>query len=144
MCSSVFIRVYVSGFLDRNLFKSTGLNKKMLIADGIGVRLREERERLALNQTDFGALGGVSRGTQKAYELESSSPDVRYLKSLESHGVDCGYVLTAIRAAAGDDQISDAEARLLSYFRQLPDSDRAAFERMAHGMALAATMPRTD
>lgn len=144
MCSSVFVRVYVSEFLSRKLFKSTGLNKKMLIADGIGVRLREERERLALNQTDFGALGGVSRGTQKAYELESSSPDIRYLRALEPHGVDCGYVLTAIRDGSGDGQVSDAEARLLSYFRQLPEPDRAAFERMAHGMALAATMPRTD
>lgn len=41
----------------------------MLIAEGVGVRLREERERLGLSQTEFGTLVGVSRGTQKNYEL---------------------------------------------------------------------------
>lgn len=116
----------------------------MLIADGIGVRLREERDRLGLNQTDFGALGGVSRGTQKAYELETSSPDVRYLRALEGAGVDCGYVLTAIRASTDDTDISDAEGRLLSYFRQMSTSDQSTFERMAHAMALAASIPVTD
>lgn len=144
MCSSVFVRVYVSEFLGRKLFKSTGLSKKMVIADGVGVRLREERERLSLNQTDFGALGGVSRGTQKAYELESSSPDVRYLKALELAGVDCGYVLTAIRAGNDELAITDSEQRLLSYFRQIPEIDRPSFERMAHAMALAGGFTNTD
>ncbi|WP_239424658.1 helix-turn-helix domain-containing protein [Pseudomonas aeruginosa] len=63
------------------------LIKKMLIASGTGERLREEKDRLGLNQTDFGAAAGVSRGTQKAYELETSSPDVRYLSALQGMGL---------------------------------------------------------
>ncbi|WP_255313860.1 helix-turn-helix domain-containing protein, partial [Pseudomonas protegens] len=62
--------VFVRGDFWSNIYLSqVSAVKKMLIAEGVGSRLREERERLGLSQSDFGALVGVSRGTQKNYEV---------------------------------------------------------------------------
>lgn len=113
------------------------LIKKVLILSGVGERLREERDRLGLNQTDFGISAGVSRGTQKAYELESSWPDVRYLVALQGMGVDVHYVLTGSRHTIDAASLSEEEASVLEKFRSLPESDRAAVKRLTG--ALAAT-----
>lgn len=61
---------------------------------GIGERLRKERNRLGLNQTDFGGLAGISTNAQANYENDSRSPNAKYLAALAGHGVDVGYVLT--------------------------------------------------
>lgn len=107
----------------------------MLIASGAGERLREERDRLGLNQTDFGTQAGVSRGTQKAYELESSSPDIRYLMTLQTMGVDVNYVLTGVRISAEAGSLSVDEAGLLERYRQLPEADRAGAAKMVTALA---------
>lgn len=64
----------------------------------IGERLKAERERLGLNQTDFGALGGVQKQAQLKYERGDRSPDSAYLASVSEAGVDVLYVLTGQRA----------------------------------------------
>ncbi|WP_371103570.1 XRE family transcriptional regulator [Pseudomonas sp. PAMC 26793] len=111
------------------------LIKKMLISLGVGERLREERERLGKNQTDFGVSAGVSRGTQKAYELESSSPDVRYLSGLQALGVDVYYVLTGSRVDADANNMSDTELSVLGQMREMSDADRATLAHLAFAMA---------
>jgi len=73
------------------------MGKKLLIQDGWGARLKSERERIALNQTAFSEKVGVSRRTQVAYEAETSSPDITYLRSAEELGLDIYYVLTGER-----------------------------------------------
>lgn len=113
------------------------LIKKVLILSGVGERLREERDRLGLNQTDFGIAAGVSRGTQKAYELESSSPDVRYLAALQGMAVDVHYVLTGSRISIDSSNLSQEEALVLEQFRALPEHDRTSVKRLTG--ALAAT-----
>ena len=113
----------------------TILIKKLLITSGVGERLREERERLGKNQTDFGVSAGVSRGTQKAYELESSSPDVRYLSGLEALGVDVRYVLTGSRVDADLSDLSDTEAKVLGHMREMSGADRATIAHLAFAMA---------
>lgn len=107
----------------------------MLISLGVGERLREERERLGKNQTDFGVSAGVSRGTQKAYELESSSPDVRYLSGLQALGVDVYYVLTGSRVDADANNMSDTELSVLGQMREMSDADRATLAHLAFAMA---------
>lgn len=114
------------------------LIKKVLIMSGVGERLREERDRLGLNQTDFGIAAGVSRGTQKAYELESSSPDVRYLAALQGMGVDVHFVLTGSRHSIDAASLSEEESLVLEQFRSLPEHDRASVKRLTS--ALAATL----
>lgn len=109
--------------------------KKVLIASGTGERLREERDRLGLNQTDFGTAAGVSRGTQKAYELGNSSPDIRYLMALQDMGVDVNYVLTGSRLSTDAASLAPDEASLLEHYRQLPEAERGHTGKMVAALA---------
>ncbi|PNA07145.1 transcriptional regulator [Pseudomonas sp. FW305-BF6] len=116
--------------------------KKMLIADRVGERLREERERLGLNQTDFGVLLGVSRGTQKNYELGANSLDLRYVTALEERGVDAAYVLTGRRSTPLGQLFSAAEEELIHQFRNISDEDQKAIRRFLEAMADDAARQR--
>jgi transcriptional regulator with XRE-family HTH domain len=102
----------------------------MLIVDGVGDRLREERERLALNQTDFGALANVSRGTQKAYEQGTNSPDLRYVAQLQEAGVDVQYVLCGRRLSLNLESLSADQSLLLEQYANLSPDDKQAARRV--------------
>lgn len=125
------------------MIKSTVVTKKMLIADRVGERLREERERLGMSQTDFGAVLGVSRGTQKNYELGASSLDLRYVTALEVHGVDAAYVLTGRRSTPLDQLFSPSEEHLIKQFRTISDDDQKAIRRFLEAMAEDAARHRS-
>lgn len=60
----------------------------------LGIRLRQERERLGLTQTAMGDVAGVTKNTQRLYETDQRSPKADYLAALDAAGVDVGYVLT--------------------------------------------------
>lgn len=62
-----------------------------------GERLREERKRLGMNQTEFALLGGIVKFTQLTYEKGDSTPNLEYLAKLEAAGVDAYYILTGKR-----------------------------------------------
>lgn len=115
------------------------VTKKMLIADRVGERLREERERLGLTQTEFGVLLGVSRGTQKNYELGANSLDLRYVAALEERGVDAAYVLTGRRSTPNGQLFTAAEEELINQFRSIPEDDQKAIRRFLKAMADDAT-----
>jgi transcriptional regulator with XRE-family HTH domain len=125
------------------MIKSMVVTKKMLIADRVGERLREERERLGLNQTDFGVLLGVSRGTQKNYELGASSLDLRYVTALEEKGVDAAYVLTGRRSTPLGQLFSPSEELLIKQFRTISDDDQKAIRRFLEAMADDAARHRS-
>lgn len=85
----------------------------------IGERLREERERLNMSQSDFALLAsqhGVSGGTQRSvtrYEAGIQSPSVNFLSVVATVGVDVNYVLTGkpkdgISLAAAKDALEQA------------------------------------
>ena len=63
----------------------------------IGMRLKAERERLKLSQTDFGDAGGVQKLSQINYEQGKRSPDAEYLSSVAKIGADIYYVITGER-----------------------------------------------
>lgn len=111
------------------------VTKKMLIADRVGERLREERERLGLNQTEFGVLLGVSRGTQKNYELGASALDLRYVTALEEKGVDAAFVLTGRRATPLGQMFTDAEQELIRQYRSIPEDDQKSIRRFLKALA---------
>lgn len=111
----------------------------MLIADGVGERLREERERLGLNQTEFGTLLGVSRGTQKNYELGANSLDLRYVSALVENKVDAGYVLTGNRSLAAGEGLDPSETELIHQYRCLPKDDQKTVRRIVKSMAAEAS-----
>lgn len=64
----------------------------------IGDRLREERERLGMTQTEFGALAGVTKATQINYETGRRAPDAGYLAAVAGVGLDVQFVVVGQRA----------------------------------------------
>lgn len=56
-------------------------------------RLRQERLRLGLTQTQMGELGGVKTATQSMYERDASAPTWDYLEKVSAAGVDVHFVL---------------------------------------------------
>lgn len=87
-------------------------------SQSFGSRLREERERLGLSQTQFAEVGGVARTTQHIYETDIRSPDVAYLEKLRDIGVDASYLVTGSRqVAVGNDTLTVSYQRLLSIYR---------------------------
>jgi len=69
----------------------------LVIFVSTGERLKEERERLTLNQTNFAALLGIHRNSQANYENKDRQPDAEYLAKAASAGIDVMYVLTGMR-----------------------------------------------
>lgn len=102
----------------------------------LGERLRGERERLGLSQTDFAALGGAKKHSQINYEADRTAPDTDYLSALGRHGVDMLYVLTGTRTPP---PIQQAQA----FIRQNSQIFEAA-ERAAALQRLAARFEGTD
>ncbi|KEY87629.1 helix-turn-helix domain-containing protein [Pseudomonas capeferrum] len=97
---------------------------------GIGERLKEERERLGLNQTEFAALAGASKNTQYNYEKGERSPDANYLAAAAHQGVDILYVITGQRLPSPETSLAAGEAEILRQIRSLDTEDRAAVERL--------------
>jgi transcriptional regulator with XRE-family HTH domain len=63
----------------------------------IGERLREERERVGISQTELGKIGGVVKKTQIDYEKGASAPNASYLAAVDGAGIDVLYVVTGRR-----------------------------------------------
>ena len=92
----------------------------------IGERLREERERLGLNQTDFAAVGGIGRKTQFNYESGERAPDGAYLAAIAAAGADVLYILTGQRSgtAVPPPALKPEEAALLDNYRHSPEDQQ--------------------
>ena len=63
----------------------------------IGERIREERSRLDLNQSDMADIAGVGKRTIIDWEKDRSSPTAQHLVKLSAVGVDTTYILTGVR-----------------------------------------------
>lgn len=105
---------------------------------GIGERLKEERERLGMNQTDFAAQLNVSKNSQYNYEKGERSPDALYLAAADAFGVDVLYVITGRRLPAELDALSQSELDVLGYMTSMDEADRAAYVRMGRAFSEAA------
>lgn len=77
----------------------------------IGARLREERERLGFNQTNFSALGKAAKRAQVRYEAGERSPDLEYLAGVAEAGVDVLYIVTGDRKTAAPSTFNPALLR---------------------------------
>ena len=128
---------------------------EMLIS--IGDRLREERERLGLNQTDFAALAekagvqGTTRQSQSNYEKGKQMPGAPYLAAIAIAGADVQFVLTGVRSAnlkavlAGTsaqgegspdgDELSPREAALVDNYRAANEDSKKALEKTSAALA---------
>lgn len=88
-----------------------------------GERLRAERIRLELSQTEFGELIGVRRLAQSNYESDARSPDLLYLQAAMRVGVDVLYVISGKHEESA---LSPDEQELIQRFRAAPLAVKAA------------------
>lgn len=100
----------------------------------IGARLKEERSRLGLSQTDLGAAGGVGKTTQINYEKGAGSPDANYLSAVAALGVDILYVVTGVATPQVVEGFTVAEDKLVNQYRALADADKKAVHRIVGAM----------
>lgn len=105
---------------------------------GIGDRLKEERERLGFNQTEFAAVAGASKNSQYNYEKGDRSPDAVYLAAVAQKGVDVLYVVTGERKPLSADSISTEIVEFLAVYEHVNETDRDVLFRMACAFAKAA------
>lgn len=108
--------------------------------NGIGSRLREERERLGLTQRVFGEVGGVEPNAQGKYESGERTPKADYLAAVAARGVDALYVLSGMRTPVPQGSLSSEESRVLASFRGLASTDQAAVQQLLG--SLAGALPR--
>lgn len=70
----------------------------------LGARLKAERERLRLNQTDFAAIVGASKHAQINWEKGVATPNAAALEVWAGRGLDVLYVVTGQRSNAASTQ----------------------------------------
>jgi len=87
--------------------------------DTFSTRLKLERRRLGMNQTDFATAGGVQKHAQVNYEKGIRYPDAGYLAGIAEVGVDVQYVLTGRTSEPATLGLSSDEERLLAGYREL-------------------------
>lgn len=80
-------------------------------------RLREERKRTGLTQTELAEIGGVLKNAQSLYESGARKPDSDYLQAIARAGVDLGYVILGKRGSMSGGVLSESESILLTRWR---------------------------
>lgn len=125
MCSNVTTSRYV-----RHLW--TMVN--MIPRNGpFASRLKAARLQRGLDQTDFGAMGGVGRAAQSSYEKGDRSPDVDYLLRIGEAGIDIVHLLTGIPSETP--QFEAWELETVARLRAIPAEQRQAIDTVLKGLA---------
>lgn len=81
----------------------------------IGLRLKEERERLGFTQPVFAGLAGTTKKSQIDYEKDLTQPKAGYLAVIANVGADVQYIITGQRSSAA---LPADEAFMLEKIRQ--------------------------
>lgn len=131
----MFIRVQTCSFGDDYARISVHVKGFCVQTCASGERLREERERLGLNQEELGQIGGVNRNTQGKYEKGERSPDLGYLAAVAEKGVDVLYVVTGTRTPQAVESITDAEAKVIQRYRIMTPVDQETVDRITSALA---------
>ncbi|MBT9428447.1 helix-turn-helix domain-containing protein [Candidatus Symbiopectobacterium endolongispinus] len=104
----------------------------------IGLRIKEERERLSLTQQGMADAIGVAKRTFIDWEKDRTSPTAVQLSALSALGVDVLYVVTGFHntsAPALRPELTRRKSTLLDNYDHLSESDKAALERTAFALA---------
>lgn len=100
--------------------------------DEFGERLKRERSRLGLNQSEFAALGAVKQRAQYQYEKGMRRPNSDYLSAIATAGVDVCYLLTGEKTS----RLENAdERRLVAGFREVDVRKREALLALIEAVA---------
>lgn len=92
----------------------------------MGERLKEERERLGLNQTDFAALAQATRKALFNWETGTAAPNAIALAEWAAVGLDVLYVVTGERDFVPPPSLTAEEQTMLDYFRDASKEVRRA------------------
>lgn len=87
-------------------------------------RLKEERKRLKMNQTQFAELAGTTKNSQLNYEKGNVCPSATYLAAIAAAGVDVQYILTGQRSS--EPVLTPEEKEALAAWRRAAPAVRAA------------------
>lgn len=115
----------------QNFVPVKGFSTKM---QTIGRRLAEERKRLGYNQSDFGKLGEVKKGTIINWEKDITSPPGDFLAEIAKAGADINYIITGERI---EKILAPRESALIDNYRNSSDKDKKVIE----GVAFATAKP---
>lgn len=112
----------------------------------IGNRLRAERERMGLSQTDFAKLADHSRSVQAGYEQGRVMPGGAYLAAIAAAGVDVLYVLTGQRTPSPDGVVveSEEEKRLLENYRAMDQAAKLNIQAVGDSFAQSSSEIKKD
>lgn len=73
-------------------------NVKEYLLSSVGERLKEERKRLGMSQSEFAEIGGVKKLAQLKYEKGERSPSYTYIENLrKNRDINVDYILTSVR-----------------------------------------------
>lgn len=101
----------------------------MAMGDGVGARIKEERERMGFEGSDgekaFARKLSVSRQCVKDMEAGKNPPESKHLWCFVQNGLDINYVLT------GHYLTPPEEAALLKNYRAASQKDKAHMRRLA-------------
>jgi len=120
----------------------------MQFINSIGERLREERERLGLSQSEMALLAkdlgakGATRQSQALYEKGEQSPSAAYIAAISTSGADVLYILTGSRGAPAAPAISREEAAFLDNYRHSPKDAQESMQTMCAALAQRSVHPQ--
>lgn len=93
----------------------------------VGIRLREERERIGITQADAALLVGVSREMWGRYE-RGAMPSSEVLLRAQGHGFDVNYILGGARVLSEATLVNE-ERTLIERYRAVDGAGKAAILR---------------
>lgn len=108
----------------------------------IGGRLKDERARLRMSQTDLASAAGVSKNTQINYEKDERMPDAGYLLAVASVGVDLNFVLFGKARTLNSDDLNELELEVVRNIRKMCEENRASLRRIAYALTLSDSSSR--
>ncbi|WP_051603246.1 helix-turn-helix domain-containing protein [Simplicispira psychrophila] len=106
----------------------------------LGERIKEERERLGLNQIDFAALASSTRKTLFNWESGAATPNATVLAAWAAHGLDVLYVVTGQRSPSMP-ATDPAEQVLLDSYRRCGAQARQNLIQTAALLSAGISLP---
>lgn len=97
----------------------------------VGVRLKEERERLGWSQAKFAEAAFVSKRSVAAWESGESAPGGDSLAIMSISKVDVLYVLTGARKPITAEALDSDESTLLSLYKNADTHGRDVLQAVA-------------
>jgi len=103
-------------------------------------RLREERNRIGLSQSELGAALSVGKTTVIRWEKGESYPDAVQLAKLIEIGIDAAYIVTGARSsivaeAVTAESLTPQEKALLDNYRHAPEMGKLAVRSTLEAVA---------